>query len=132
MKHFTLPKEEHIKYIINNFNFQQVHNVMKFLDWTWAGSSKIPSICELKKEATRLLNEVYDSNEKWIATGGFKASKYYDFLELEFIVTDWSSYIINHGDRYEKMKKIRKNKKKLKIRKKKLIKIEKLNEYENN
>ena len=105
---------------------------MKFLDWTWAGSSKVPTISELKREATRLLNEVYDDNSDWISTGGFKASKCNDFLELEFVVTDQSSEIINRGDHYEKMKVIRKKKEKLRIRKKKLKKIKKLNEYENN
>ena len=127
MKHFTLHKDEHIKYIIDNFDFQQVHKVMNFLNWTWALTPGTPTISELKIEATKLLNDVYNS-KGWIATGGFKATKYHDFLELEFIITDWSSEIINSGEQYEKMKITKEKKKKLKIRKKKILTIEKLNE----
>jgi hypothetical protein len=128
MKNFTLTKEEHIKFILDNFDFGRVHKIMKYLKWEWAGRG-VPNILELRNIAERLLNEVYDDNGKWIATGGFKASKYHDFLELEFIVTDWSTEILNNGDHYDKMKELKDKKKKLKVRKKKL---QKLDVYENN
>ena len=129
MKNFTLSKEEHINYILNHFDFNKVRKIMKYLKWTWVGSNNSPSISELRDQAEDLLNQVYDTNSRWIATGGFKASKYHDFMELEFVVTDWSSEIINYGPHYEKLKIERKKKKKLKLRKKKL---QKLTDYENN
>ena len=129
MKNFTLSKEEHINYILDHFDFQKVHNIMLHLNWTWAFSSGTPSISELKKEARRLLNEVYDTNSRWISTGGLKAIKNYDSLDLDFVATDWTSEGLNCGPEYEEKKKERIKKKELKIRKKKL---EKLNEYENN
>jgi hypothetical protein len=78
----------------------------------------------LRSTAKRLLNDVYDSDSSYFATGGFKASKHDDHLELEFIVTNWSSEILNYGKEYEK-------KRKLKTRNKKLNSIQKINENEN-
>ena len=125
MASFTFTKDEHIKYIIDNFDFKKVKKVMEFMNLTWVGEPKSPSISKMKKEASRLLSEVYDSEPDCssIATGGFKASRYEDSLELEFIITDWTSEILNYGPRYEKKKLI-------KSREKKLITIEK-NYYEN-
>ncbi len=120
MSDFTLSKEKHIKYIIDNFDFNKVHIIMKSLNWSWAILGDIPSEENLKKEATRLLSDIYDSkNTISISTGGFKASTYNDHLELEFIICDFSSEAINYGKQYEKFK-IKRN------RKRKITKIEKI------
>ena len=67
-----------IKYIISKFNFSKVHKIMIFLNWTWCGSVKVPTISELKNTALRLLTDVENSNERGYichSTGGFSASK---------------------------------------------------------
>lgn len=125
MSDFTIEKEKHIEQILKEFDFHQVSMVMNFLDWTWVGSKNSPTISELRKEAKRLLLEVADSNSTWISTGGFKASKYDDHLELEFVISEWSSELLNYTPQYERLKKT-------KTRTKKLKTIEKLNQYENN
>ena len=133
MRNLTLTKEEHIKYIIDNFDFNKVHNVMTFLGWTWAGSSKSPSIFKLKEKATELLNEICDDyydNEYWqfasVGLGGFNATRYEDHLVLDFNISEWSTEILNNGEHYEKMKIIKEKKEQLKIRKKKIETIDNL------
>lgn len=119
MEEFTLDIDEHIKFIIDNFDFAKVEQIMIFLNWNWFTSLgyKIPSIDELKNEAFSLLINAYNSDVTTISTGGFKVTKNNDYLDLEFVLEDTSSEIINCGDRYERIKK-------LKIRKNKLQKID--------
>lgn len=117
----TLKKEEHLNYIIDHFDFDKVHNVMIYLDWKWYCYSPdgtgfgmfIPSKLELIKTATGLLNDIYDSDFESSSTGGFKAIKHDDYLELQFTINDISSDPINHDNpKYELLKKqkTRKNK----------------------
>jgi len=131
MRNLTLTKEEHIKNIIDNFDFHKVNKVMTFLNWTWAGSSKSPSISQLKVKATELLNDICDDyydNEYWefasVGSGGFEATRYEDHIGLEFVVSGWSTEMLNSGEHYEKMKIIREKERKLKIRKKKIETIQ--------
>ena len=135
MTDFTIKKEKHINHIINGFDFEKVHDIMISLNWNWINISAlgeleyhIPTIEDLRETALKILNDVYDFDSVdsddygYVATGGLKASKYEDFLELEFILTDSSSEEINFEPNYKKLKLS-------KLRKKKL---EKLNKYEDN
>ena len=132
MTDFTIKKEKHINHIIDGFDFEKVHDIMINLDWNWINISAlgeleyyIPTIDDLRDTAIKLLNDVYDSDVDdygYVATGGLKASKYEDFLELEFILTDSSSEELNFDPDYKKIKLS-------KLRKKKL---EKLKKYEDN
>ena len=123
---FTIGKEKHIKYILDNFNFTEVNRVMTILDWHWwSAVNKVPSVDELKKEAKRMLNDIYDNEYTSSSTGGFKVAKFEDHLELQFIISDKSSSLLNLTDDYLKLKE-------KKVRKKKLETIQKLNENEEN
>ena len=132
MSDFTIKKDKHINEIIDMFNFELVHKTMKSLDWNWINFSSldeieyyIPTIENLRETAIKLLNNVYDSNVDdygYMSTGGLKASKYEDYLELEFILTDYSSESLNFDPDYKKLKLLKNRKKKL----------QKLNKYENN
>ena len=94
-----------INEVLAHFDFEKVHNVMKAINWTWAGEG-VPSIKVLKEEAENHLNSAVEqalspNNTEhhevgWIsASGGFKATawKHKDNtlarIQLEFIVTDW-------------------------------------------
>jgi len=96
-----------INEVLAHFDFEKVHNVMKAINWTWAGEG-VPSIKVLKEEAEERLQNAIDqvlspNNTEhyevgWIsATGGFKATawKHKDNtlarIQLEFIVTDWDA-----------------------------------------
>ena len=70
---FSSVVREKIRDIMEDFNFQKVHNVMKTLDWKWAMSKYgVPTIDELKHEAKRLLIEAC-GEKTCVATGGFRA-----------------------------------------------------------
>jgi hypothetical protein len=79
--------EEGIQEVLEYFDFQRVHKVMEFLNWTW-GYEEVPSIYKLIKEAERLLTDVSKRKEDWylIATGGFEATKCGDSLSLKFVL----------------------------------------------
>ena len=110
---FTINKEEHIQYIIENFNFEKVHTVMELLHWTWVMSNNVPTIDELKKIAARLLNDVSKNDYDSCSTGGFKATRYEDHLKLEFIISNYDSSSLNIGPIYERKKKLKTRKKKI-------------------
>jgi hypothetical protein len=59
-----------INEIMETFDFEMVHRVMKFLDWEWH-SSGVPSIETLKDQARELLQEADRGCP--LATGGFVA-----------------------------------------------------------
>jgi len=101
--------QEKIDYLLNHFDFEQVHKVMNFLDWKWATSENdnaIPSMAELRQCARRLLTDAFregrklngvDSYDYSISTGGFKASviKYEDGMvegELSFELATWDTF----------------------------------------
>ena len=112
---FTISKNEHIQFIIDNFNFDKVHKVMEFLTWSWLGDIEAPTIEELKMCAIRLLNDVCDDDVETCSTGGFKATRYNDYLELTFMVSDYDSSILNYGDEYERRKKLKTRRNKINI-----------------
>jgi hypothetical protein len=113
MLNFILNKKQHIDHILDNFDFQRVHDFMYLSKWTWAFVG-VPSAAELRIEASKLLNDVYDKDYCFVSTGGFKASKHDNFLKLEFIVSEYSSNDINTGSQYERMKKLKNRINKLK------------------
>jgi len=125
--YFTINKEQHINYILDNFDFVRVNRVMTSLEWKWFDAKfGIPTIDELKSQAVRMLNDICDSdanNGDSISTGGFKVIMRNDYLELEFILENYTSGKINYNEpNYEKLKEKKERRKKLK----------KLKENENN
>jgi hypothetical protein len=91
MKKFILSKEEHINYIIDHFDFKKVHSVMEFLDWRIIMFDdknepyRVPTIEELKERAKDLLDTAYSSyNDDFysVSSGGFKATRFEEYLEL--------------------------------------------------
>ena len=92
--------------VIENFDFLRCHYVMKFLNWCWVhNDNKVPTINELKSAAKKRFESAISlskkrtrgrSNEGVVSSGGLKATaitnshKHLIWLELEFILTDWS------------------------------------------
>lgn len=102
--------QDHIDYIMDNFDFERVEKVMEFLEWKWSPSNESPSGYEIKRYARQLLKQVYERAQKmciarkeenhvetYIKCGGFKATHHWwveddvEKLELEFIVSDWDT-----------------------------------------
>lgn len=94
-----MTKQEHIDNIMDNFDFNKVAKVMKYLKWEWAYSETgIPEEPELRSSCRKYLSMAYDAGlerkrEYTIATGGFVYTydPEYDELRLVFEVTGWCS-----------------------------------------
>jgi len=92
--------KELIEKIIEDFNFEEVHEAMQAENWTWAryGDPGVPSISELKSCARELLEEASKMDvDCSTGTGGFRATKigskdFGEGLELEFILTSNGFY----------------------------------------
>jgi hypothetical protein len=88
--------------IINNFEFQKVHDVMNHLDWAWYPYGT-PTVDELRFAARERIESVIKNclldakpDQEYISSsGGLKATAIKDdygqitFLELEFVLTSW-------------------------------------------
>ena len=81
--------------VIENFDFESIHQYMIETNWTWSFpyeiEGRVPSIEEMKETAKDLLIQVLFTEttlpEYWIQSGGFRAykdTKTYE-LWLEFI-----------------------------------------------
>lgn len=85
-----MKKKEAIDEILDNFNFERVHNVMMHLDWDWASTDGVPNISDLRKCARRLLKEVaYSEEYNSVGTGGLEAYKKDRELSLKFVLDYW-------------------------------------------
>jgi hypothetical protein len=69
--------------VVDNFNFERVHAVMKFLDWRWDGETPtVPSVEQLRSTAISLLKDISSGRPKnkqtSISTGGLSATGYFN------------------------------------------------------
>ena len=81
--------------VMEEFDFDKVHNVMVFLDWRWSienGERTVPSSYRLMKMADRLLRDVAkyygDGQFHMMSTGGLVASLDNGVLGLQFILSE--------------------------------------------
>jgi hypothetical protein len=85
--------EEQIEEIMDEFDFEQVHKVMKFLDWRWLedvnSEGGVPSISDLRKSSRKLLKEASGMKNVKISTGGFLAENNGNYLTLRFVLSEW-------------------------------------------
>ncbi len=101
----TFTQRMKIQDIMEDFNFQKVHDVMVQLDWKWAMTKYgTPTVDELKREAKDLLIEAC-IERNCISTGGFRAV--YEegtpgdpdpFIGLEFIIEECEGFVEDDGD----------------------------------
>ena len=94
--------EAMITQVMEDFDFEKVHNVMNLLDWRWSnsdGGSDVPSFYKIIKTAEKLLRGVakYYGDEEFhcFSTGGFMASLDNGILALQFILTEITSDDMN-------------------------------------
>jgi hypothetical protein len=79
---------EELDNILASTDFNKIQEVMAYLNWTWGGSEKPPTITELKQTARELLMTVGAINHDvtYMATGGFTAEYADEVLSLAFSV----------------------------------------------
>ena len=100
-----LNKQKAIDNIIDNFNWEKVHNAMSALGWTWHDSEgETPTTGMLFRCGVDLLHDVYDRAEQQkencvTSTGGFRAlaiinedTKEVESIRLVFELTSWEAY----------------------------------------
>ena len=80
--------EKQIQDILENFDFENVHETMIKLNWTWVTSDLkheyIPEIEELKNHSKECLEKAI--KYKWSESGGFIATNTSGVLNLYFVV----------------------------------------------
>jgi hypothetical protein len=89
-----------IKYVLDHFNFERVHDVMTATNWKWQHmddpedtSHRVPTIERMKRVATHLLYQVATEKEKIWGTGGFQARRFLSGqIELSFVVAETGTY----------------------------------------
>ena len=102
----TFTERMKIQDILEDFNFQKVHDVMEQLDWKWAMTKYgVPTLDELKSEAKRLLIDAC-VEKTCVATGGFRAV--YEagetpddpetYIALEFIIEECEGFVDDDSD----------------------------------
>ncbi len=104
-----------INEIMNEFDFDIVHACMVGMGWTWfsaKGINSIPTVSEIKSTAYCLLKDIvieYLRNKKtgYMGTGGFEVSYIHDddYMDLKFVVTEWSDIHITEDIPYKNILK---------------------------
>lgn len=93
----TKLRDAMIKDIMDDFDFDEVHKVMKYLGWEWSDCDDVPSTYSIIKLAEWLLKEAYDKNTT-VAQGGFRASMENGSLELSFILQSITAFAEDYQD----------------------------------
>ena len=93
---------EAIENILDEYDFHRVQKTMEALNWLWISSEgEIPSIGELRRQARRLLEDVYryeDSSYMMMGCGGFEVIRTMEigdltkYISLKFVVEEGNNY----------------------------------------
>ena len=119
MVDFTINKDIHINFIMDNFDFEKIHKAMVALDWEWFGITSgvptcgIPTIEDLKSQASDMLYYICSSMFDSSSSGGLKVTKHEDHLELDFSIGEMCSSILNNGEEYDRLKLLKERRKKI-------------------
>jgi len=73
-----------IQYIIENFDFKSVHDIMKETNWEWHSCGGVPSVREIKDSAHNILTETIKNKVNGLASGGFETKNRNGKLSLVF------------------------------------------------
>jgi len=100
MSEVELKVHRQMREILNNFDFNRVHDIMEFIGWKYAfgeGHDRVPTAKDLRKHAAVMLMFVARANggAHHLQAGGFSVEQYYtsegDKLSLEFVVESFES-----------------------------------------
>ena len=91
--------------VLQNFDFDRVHNVMTYLGWLWTSNDqpRVPDINELRNAARDRCIQAIEAARKLdkevvSSSGGLEATAEIDedgktWLGLKFVLTDWDNYL---------------------------------------
>lgn len=83
-----MTKQEIIDNCMDYLDFEKIHKVMKFLNWTWTPTYQVPEIYEIRRFLRNLLNEFIDKNLPQIQCGGFRIRKDRDSIIITFEIEE--------------------------------------------
>lgn len=83
--------KEQIEMIMEDFNFKEVHDIMKLVNWKWKTSkapASVPPIEDLKSIALKCLTQAANLEDKYsnFSIGPFEAERTENILELKFVL----------------------------------------------
>jgi phage pi2 protein 07 len=93
----TKLRDAMIKDVMDEFDFDKVHKVMKYVGWEWGDCDGVPSTYSLIKVAEELLKDAYTKNTT-VAQGGFIAKMENGSLELSFILESMTTFTEDYQD----------------------------------
>lgn len=83
--------QELIDEILDEFDFGYVHKAMVALNWEWHSIDGVPTVGDLRRKARELLNDLKNSKNVVVGTGGFYAYRDGAFMGLRFEVTRYET-----------------------------------------
>ena len=96
-----MTDDEKINEVLEEFDFDEVHKVMVFLNWSWVNDDEtftVPNCYRMIQDAKKLLYDCKKSKNKYFttATGGFVARKGKsedgdNFYSLSFVLCECSN-----------------------------------------
>ena len=69
-------KQEAVNECLESFDFEETHKIMKLRNHRWHGEDEVPTIYQIIKHATRMVNEIVYKDSSLVSTGGFTAVKW--------------------------------------------------------
>ena len=79
----TAEEQNMINSMLNLFDFERIHNVMHFLEWSWTDIG-VPTIEQLRRQAYDMMEEVVLNEHAYLSTGGFIVRNVDGMLDLSF------------------------------------------------
>ena len=85
------PKNEQIKFNLEDLNLKVIHNILKHLDIKWkdseTGEKRVPSVKEISVVAEHCMREAFKSDDKSFSIGGFEAEVIDGIVGIKFVIT---------------------------------------------
>lgn len=105
MMNINKKEQELVDDVLENFDFKDTHRAMKLLNWKWVHSMGVPSLNEIRNEASKRIESAIECAKEsknqnhhicyYSSSGGFKASVWKNRygqitnVQLEFILNEW-------------------------------------------
>lgn len=84
-------REEQIKLNLEMLDAELIHDVMRYLGWTWRDSStgeqRVPMPSQIKAHAETCMRKAFESEDNFFKAGGFEAEVIEGMVEIRFILT---------------------------------------------
>jgi len=81
-------KDKVLEKLFDELAWEDIKSHMEKVDWEWAGCG-VPTINKMMTTVEKMYDDLNaDSNNQFIATGGFILAKFDDFYMLNFSISD--------------------------------------------